>query len=278
MRWQQGRRSTRVSDRRGVKAGGIGIIGIIVVLAGWYFGIDPNTLMSVVDTGQQVVGKQSAGKTPRKDDETAQFISVVFASTQDAWKQIFHQMNIPYNPADLVIFDGNVKSACGITSMAVGPFYCPRDRTVYLAPAFIHELNKLGARGDFAFAYVIAHEMGHHAQNLLGTLDKTHRAMAQSDRKTANAISVATELQADCYAGIWAHHLESVSNIRLEPGDLNEGLSAAASVGDDHIMQQAGRSVHPEQFTHGSAKQRQYWLERGIESGNPAECNTFSRS
>lgn len=274
MQWRDGRSSNRVTDRRGrgKKAGGIGIIGILIVLVGWYFGVDPSTMM-------RVVGADSApthsGSPPDKNDETAQFISVIFASTQDVWQRRFAQANRQYQPASLVIFDGNVRSGCGITSEATGPFYCPADHNVYLPPSFISELSRLGGKGDFAFAYVIAHEVGHHVQNLLGTLPKAHQAMAGQDKRNANRISIAIELQADCYAGIWAHDLEQVSNIRLEPGDLEEGLKAASAVGDDHILADAGHHVHPEQFTHGSAAQRRQWLNTGIQQGSVNACNTF---
>ncbi|MBV7434375.1 neutral zinc metallopeptidase [Cardiobacteriaceae bacterium TAE3-ERU3] len=279
MQWKGGRRSNRVSDRRGrgVKAGGIGFVGILIILAGWYFGIDPRTMMAVVDGGSSIISSGStSGTQPDKNDETAQFMSVIFASNQDVWQRRFEQSGQRYQPASLVIFDGNVQSACGVTSEATGPFYCPGDHNVYVPPSFINELKRLGGSGDFAFAYVIAHEVGHHVQNLLGTLPKAHEAMRGRDKAAANQISVAIELQADCYAGIWAHDLEQVSNIRLEAGDLNEGLEAASAVGDDHILADAGRHVHPEQFTHGSAAQRRKWLTRGIERGSVDACNTFN--
>ncbi|UJF25398.1 neutral zinc metallopeptidase [Suttonella sp. R2A3] len=281
MRWKQGRRSGRVSDRRGKGAavGGIGLTGIIIVLVGWFMGVDPRMMLGLVDAGSSMLGGSSSttDKPPAEDDEIAQFISVVFASNQDVWDKQLARYGERYQQASAVIFDGNVQTACGINSQAVGPFYCPGDKTVYLPPSFINDLRRLGGAGDFAFAYVIAHEVGHHVQNLLQTLPQAHQAMRGRSKSEANAISVALELQADCYAGIWANHVERTSDIQLEAGDLQEGLRAAAAVGDDSIMQDAGRSVHPESFTHGSAEQRQYWLNQGIRYGSIERCDTFSQ-
>lgn len=285
MRWKQGRRSSRIEDRRGakgVKAGGIGIFGIIVVLIGWFMGVDPRTMMKVVETGGALTGGQSTQVrtgTPDQSDEVADFTSVILASTEDAWQHQFAQIGKRYQPTTLVAYDNRVQSACGISSSAVGPFYCPGDKKIYIDFSFLEQMKRMGARGDFAYAYVIAHEVGHHVQNLLGTLPKAHRMMHQSDKTTANQISVRVELQADCYAGMWAHHIRqgNVRGVALERGDLQEGMNAAQAVGDDTISASAGRTIHPENFTHGTAQQRQQWLQRGIQYGDFQQCDTFSR-
>ncbi|PIE82558.1 MAG: flagellar biosynthesis protein FlgM [Cardiobacteriales bacterium] len=282
MRWQKGRRSHRIEDRRGMKAtGGIGIIGIIIVLLGWFMGINPATLMQFVETSGDMTGNHATSEKtgiPNPADEVADFTSVILASSEDAWQAKFNEHGLKYRPTTLVTFDNRVRSACGITSSATGPFYCPSDEKIYIDFNFINQMQRMGAQGDFAFAYVIAHEVGHHVQNQLGTLPQAYKIMQSTSQENANKISVLIELQADCYAGIWANYIANghIQGVSLEQGDLQEGMRAAQAVGDDTISASAGRSVHPENFTHGSASARQQWLQRGITYGSLEQCDTFA--
>jgi len=203
-------------------------------------------------------------------------LSAVLASTEDVWKPVFKQHGKTYHNPTLVLFSGQVQSACGVSSSATGPFYCSADQKLYIDPSFYREMQKMGASGDFAFAYVVAHEVGHHVQNLLGTLGQAHRYMRQVSKTEANQISVRIELQADCYAGIWGNKLEKYSKIRLEDGDIREGLKAAEAVGDDTLMQRAGSRVNPANFTHGSAADRMRWLNTGLQYGEINRCSTFN--
>ena len=209
--------------------------------------------------------------------EASEFVSVVLADTEDTWSTIFSSEGARYQVPKLVLYSGAIQSACGFGSAAAGPFYCPGDRKVYLDLSFLNQLERMGASGDFAVAYVIAHEVGHHIQNQQGTLGKAQRAQRSLGKRDANAFQVLVELQADCYAGVWAHHAHKQRQI-LEQGDIEEGLQAAASVGDDRLQQAAGRRVHPESFTHGSSKQRAYWFRRGLETGSMRACDTFSQA
>lgn len=284
MRWEGGRRSDNVEDRRGmpvgrgVAGGGIGVV--VIALIAMFFGIDP-----------RVVLQQGAGMTEPPVAETRRapvqadpaeermkdFVSVVLADTEDTWTEIFARGKTQYEAPKLVLFTGAVGSACGTGQAAMGPFYCPGDRKVYIDLSFYRDLSqKLGAPGDFAQAYVIAHEVGHHIQNLLGIADKVHAARQKSDEVRANALSVRMELQADCFAGIWAHHANRSRQI-LEAGDIEEGLNAAAAIGDDRLQKRAQGQVLPESFTHGTSAQRVEWFRRGIESGSPKKCDTFAR-
>ncbi len=289
MRWKQGRRSTNVEDLRGTKGrrrptrrgGGAklgGGLGIVVLLIGMFLGVDLSGLMG--SPGGQVGVPQmqapigSAGATIRNDDEAANFISTVLADTEDVWNKLFRQAGQRYAEPKLRLFSDGVRSACGYTSSAAGPFYCPGDSIVYIDLSFFRELQRMGAPGDFAQAYVIAHEVGHHIQNQLGVSMAVQRQQRVLPKAQANALSVRTELQADCYAGVWAHHAHKDRNI-LEPGDLEEGMNAAAQIGDDALMRNAGRRIHPDAFTHGSSQQRQQWLYRGLETGDPQACDTF---
>ena len=276
MRWQSGRRSSNIRDRRGssaAKAGGIGIGSIVIVLIGWFLGIDPSVMLGFVDsTTPQAPANQSAGSAPQ--DEIGDFISVMLASNEDVWQTQFKRYNLPYRTPTLEIFTSATRSACGAASSASGPFYCPGDETIYIDPSFINDMKRMGAPGDFAFAYVIAHEYGHHISHLTGTLTEAHRAMQRTDKTRANQISVRLELQADCYAGIWAANLEN-HNIDIEAGDIEEALKAARAVGDDRIMADAGQSVRPENFTHGSSEQRMQWFQTGLKNGDMNACNTF---
>ncbi|MFK7993003.1 MAG: neutral zinc metallopeptidase [Granulosicoccus sp.] len=285
MRWRQGRRSSNVEDRRGMGAGrrmpgGGGLklgggAGIIVLLIGMFLGVDLSGLMGTSNNSSRSLPQLSPGGTQtRSNDEATDFVKVMLAYNEDVWTKLFAQSNQQYRPPKLVIFDGGVNSACGYTSSAAGPFYCPGDYQVYIDLNFFRELQKMGAGGDFAQAYVLAHEVGHHVQNLLGVsmaVQKRQRAVSKIE---ANRLSVLTELQADCYAGVWAHHAHKDSQL-LEPGDLEEGMNAAARIGDDALMSRAGASIRPEAFTHGSSKQRQEWLYRGLESGDPQQCDSF---
>ncbi|WP_160154302.1 neutral zinc metallopeptidase [Microbulbifer sp. ALW1] len=297
MRWRQGRRSSNVEDRRGEPSpgggGGLGGLGNLLALAplllrskrGWlillalgalyYFGGNLFSGMQSTESPSLGPDSQTAPGTQGTDDEVAQFVSVVLADTEDTWGKLFQQAGGQYVAPKLVLYNDAVRSACGLSSAAVGPFYCPGDAKVYLDLNFLNELKKLGAPGDFAFAYVIAHEVGHHVQNQMGISAKVQQARMQADKVTANRLSVMLELQADCYAGVWAFYAHRDRNM-LEPGDIEEGLRAAAAVGDDHLQRRSGRAVSPDAFTHGSAEQRAYWFRQGFTTGDVNKCNTFA--
>ncbi len=296
MRWKQGRRSTNVEDLRGKRArrtptrrgggrGGArlgGGMGIIVLLIGLFLGVDVSSLLgggggSVGIPQLQSGGARSQGTAIRSDDEAANFISTVLADTEDVWNKLFAQSGQRYQEPKLRLFSDGVNSACGYTSSAAGPFYCPGDNNVYIDLSFFRELQRMGAAGDFAQAYVLAHEVGHHVQNQLGVSMAVQRQQRRLPKAQANALSVRTELQADCYAGVWAHHAHKDRQV-LELGDLEEGMNAASKIGDDALMASAGRRIHPDAFTHGSSEQRQQWLYRGLETGDPQACNTFAGS
>ena len=280
-----GRRvSTNVDDRRGrggaVGAiGGLGIGGLIIVgLLTWLLGGDPTTVIQ--EAGQVLSNGQLAqGYTPTpEEEELATFSKQILAGTEDVWTAIFEANGLTYQPPKLVLFSGAVQSGCGGATAQSGPFYCSADQCVYLDLSFFTSMKKqIGADGDFAYAYVIAHEVGHHVQNLLGTLGKAHQQMARykANSKEYNQISVRLELQADFYAGVWAHHDNEMFG-SLEPGDVDEGLAVAAKIGDDYLQQQAyGRTV-PDSFNHGTSAQRSKWLKKGITTGDPAQGDTFS--
>ena len=277
MEWQNNRRSSNVEDRRGGGAlvgGGIGLGGLLIVLIGWAFGIDPGTMLGFVEGSG--IGQSQSSTGSGKDDEAKRFLGAVLASTEDVWQPIFRQYGKSYREPTLVLFEGQVQSACGISSSATGPFYCSADQKLYIDPAFYREMQKMGASGEFAFAYVVAHEVGHHVQNLLGTLGQAHTQMRRSNKATANQISVRIELQADCYAGIWGNKLEKYSKIRINEADIRNGLKAAEAVGDDTLMQRAGQRVNPANFTHGSSADRMKWLNIGLQYGEISRCNTFN--
>ena len=279
MKWQGGRRSSNVEDRRG-KSGGRGVklgggVTIIVLVIGLFLGADPLQMLNMlgnIESGS--TGSQTSQPVP-KNDEQAQFVSVVLADTEDVWQKLFIDGGEKYREPGLVLFSGAVRSACGMQSSATGPFYCPGDNKVYIDLAFYRQLAQMGGAGDFARAYVIGHEVGHHVQNLLGTSAQVQQLQRTSSKAKANALSVMLELQADCYAGVWAHHAEKDRNL-LEEGDVEEGLAAAAAIGDDALQKGAGRSVRPESFTHGTSAQRVKWLKRGLRSGRADQCNTFA--
>jgi predicted metalloprotease len=250
---------------------------ILLLLASLFFGKDLLTGFSGGGAGglTQLSPPQAQTGAVRSDDEASQFISSVLADTEDVWNKLFQQAGQRYQVPTLVLFNDGVKSACGFTSSAAGPFYCPGDSKVYIDLGFFRELQRMQAGGDFAQAYVLAHEVGHHVQNLLGVSMEVQRRQRQLPKVQANQLSVRTELQADCYAGVWAHHAHKDRQL-LEPGDLEEGMNAAAKIGDDALMRSAGRRAHPESFTHGSSQQRQTWLYRGLETGDPQSCDTFN--
>src|SRR5262245_20188438 len=279
MRWQMGRRSGNVEDGRGmgvplgVAGGGIGTI--VLIIAALFFGFDPSIFLQGGDPGSQVA---TAPDTPRSkaDDDLRDFVSVVLADTEDVWRDVFRRGNRGYRDPTLVLFSGSVQSACGMAGAAVGPFYCPADHKVYLDLSFFRDLrDRFGAPGDFAQAYVIAHEIGHHVQALLGISERVRNARRTGDRAKANALSVRMELQADCLAGVWAHHADKSRHI-LEEGDLEEALGAATAIGDDRLQRQAQGHVVPESFTHGSSAQRVRWFKRGFEAGEVRQCDTFA--
>ena len=280
MRWKAGRRSSNVEDRRGrriagrtVFKGGVGTIVLTLALA-YFLGIDPQVLLQM----QQGLGPPEVVEdyqpTPQ-EAQLADFVSVVLADTEDTWQEIFRQSGRTYEEPVLVLFSGSVKSACGMASAALGPFYCPADRRVYIDLAFFEDLRQRhGAPGDFAQAYVIAHEVGHHVQNLLGISDRVRSAQQGLGKMETNALSVQQELQADCFAGLWGYHADRSRQV-LEQGDIEEALNAATAIGDDRLQKQAQGYVVPESFTHGTSRQRVAWFRRGIESGDFARCDTF---
>jgi len=283
MRWQSGRRSGNVEDRRGMRpgmriGGGIGLGGLLLVLLLSYVtGTDPLQLLGELPQVEQEAGGPADGIAPPADDSQANMVSVVLADTEDVWSGVFADAGLRYQPPRLVLFSDQVQSACGFQSAAVGPFYCPGDQRVYIDLTFYRELDqRFGAPGDFAQAYVIAHEVGHHVQNLLGVSARVDELRRGASETQANALSVRLELQADCFAGIWAYHSqEQATNIQLERGDIEEGLNAAAAIGDDRIQRQTRGHVVPESFTHGSSAERVQWFRTGLESGDIRRCDTF---
>lgn len=289
MRWEGGRQSDNVEDRRGGGGGGggglpvggrsIGLGTIIMALAAWYFfGVDPTAILNqgVVEAPTQAPPQQQSGAAGGADDEMGRFVSVVLGDTEDTWKTLFRQAGKEYREPRLVLYSGATRSACGVGQAAMGPFYCPADEKVYLDLAFFRELQqRFRAPGDFAQAYVIAHEIGHHVQHQLGISEKVEAAQRRGGQAQANALSIRLELQADCLAGVWAHHANQARNI-LEQGDIEEALTAAAAIGDDRLQKQAQGYAVPDSFTHGSSEQRVRWFRRGIQSGSFRECDTFS--
>jgi uncharacterized protein len=285
VRWQLGRRSSNVEDQRGMSMGGrgfqLGGCGIVlVILFALITKQNPLTLLGQImqqqpSTQVQQPTDPSNPQAAQQNDEQKDFVSSVLGETEDIWGQVFSSINRSYDPPKLVLFTDGVQSACGMSSAAVGPFYCPMDSKVYIDLTFFNELSqRFGAPGDFARAYVIAHEVGHHVQNLLGTSTQVHDLQERGSQEQANALSVRLELQADCYAGVWGYYEDQKRKL-LEPGDMEEGLGAAAAVGDDMIQRQAGRAVSPESWTHGSSEMRQRWFTKGFQSGRIDNCNTF---
>ncbi len=279
MRWKSGRRSSNVEDRRGRSASigrGVKIGGgtaIIALLLSLLLGQDPTGILQQMAEGNQTA--QMPAQASAGEDEAADFVSVILGDTEDTWNSIFASSGSRYITPTLVLYSDAVQSACGYNTAATGPFYCPGDQKVYLDLGFLSELQRFGAHGDFAVAYVIAHEIGHHIQIIVGTERQVRQMQQRVSRSQANQLSVAMELQADCYAGVWAHHAHKQRNI-LESGDVEEGLNAAAAVGDDRMQRMAGRPVQPEAFTHGSSQQRAHWFRTGLQTGDTDSCDTFS--
>jgi predicted metalloprotease len=280
MRWNLSRRSTNIEDRRGMRigarSGGIGCLGLVVVIVLAYItGQNPLELLQQVDSNVPATSTPGPGSAPTGYDRERDFVSAVLGDTEVTWQQIFAAEGRQYQPPTLVLFNDAVPSACGFNSAAVGPFYCPPDQRVYLDLGFFQQLSsRFGAPGDFAQAYVIAHEVGHHVQNLLGIAEQVHRQRSQLGEAEANALSVLQELQADCFAGVWGHHARTQRNL-LEEGDIEEGLRAAEAIGDDLLQKRSQGYVNPESFTHGTSEQRMQWFRRGLESGRIEPCNTF---
>ncbi len=279
MRMEDMRRSDNVEDRRGMKVGrtgaGLGVGTIVLLIAGYFLGVSPATLLGLVGDGQLAApAQQQPAVVGKPADAQGDFAAAVLGETEDVWGRYFAATGQGYTPPTMVLFSAEVASACGTASAAAGPFYCPGDQKLYLDLDFFNQLaTEFGAPGQFARAYVIAHEVGHHIQTLLGITDKVERLRArQGGGEGANSIQVAVELQADCLAGVWAMLDQRV----IEPGELQQALQAAASVGDDTLQRRMQGRVVPETFTHGSAEQRQRWFERGFASGRIDECNTYA--
>lgn len=292
MKWENNRQSDNIEDRRstpggggGRRGGGRGIgLGTIAValVAGWIFGINPMTILGFLGgAGDQMPTQtQSApattGSTGKPTDEMGQFVAAVLGGTEDAWGDLFRQSGGQYQPPKLVMFRGATQTACGQGQSAMGPFYCPADRKVYIDLGFYETLKRqLGAPGDFAQAYVVAHEVGHHVQNLMGVTGKVDGMRGRISEREQNALSVRLELQADCFAGIWAHH-NNKSKAILEAGDIEEAMTAAAAIGDDALQRKSQGMVVPDSFTHGTSDQRQRWFYKGLETGSVEACDTFN--
>ncbi|BAP57834.1 neutral zinc metallopeptidase [Thioploca ingrica] len=281
MRWENGRRSENVEDRRGkgvspTFAGG-GLGAIVIVLIAMYFGIDPTIILQQMGVGNSNTESSRHEPVTFSPEENAlvDFVSVVLGDTEDTWQALFKSADHTYQNPVLVLFSGAVQSACGFAQAAVGPFYCPADHKVYIDLSFYRDLKeRYQAPGDFAQAYVIAHEIGHHVQNLLGISEKMHQQQQGLNQVEANKLSVRLELQADCLAGVWAHHANKMRQL-LESGDIEEALNAASSIGDDRLQKQAQGHITPESFTHGTSAQRMRWFKAGFDSGRLANCNTF---
>ncbi|ANM31769.1 hypothetical protein ABI59_22720 [Acidobacteria bacterium Mor1] len=290
MRWRGRRTSSNVEDRRGMRGGGgmrmggrpagVGCGGLVIaLLAAYFLGVDPAAVLQIVsglEQGGQVAAPQREVSTSTPNDELGQFAATVLADTEDTWNRVFAERGRRYQEPRLVLFSGAVASACGYNSAAVGPFYCPADSKVYLDLSFFDQLERrFGAPGDFAQAYVIAHEVGHHIQNQLGISEHVHRQRQMVSKAQGNQLSVKQELQADCLAGVWAYHAQRDRNL-LEPGDLEEGLRAASAIGDDTLQKKAQGYTVPESWTHGSSEQRMTWFARGFQSGDIDVCDTFN--
>ena len=283
MRWKTGRRSRNIEDirhssgRSGLrlpigKKGGLS--SIVIILVAMYFGVDPALFLG--GTGDSSVTSAPSRPPSAEENQLADFVSVVLADTEDTWQQLFRNSGAAYKEPVLVLFRGEVRSACGRATASVGPFYCPANQKVYIDLSFYEDLKRRhNAPGDFAQAYVIAHEVGHHVQNLIGVSTKVHQARSKMSQVEGNKLSVKQELQADCFAGIWAHHANRSRQV-LETGDIEEALNAASAIGDDTLQKQATGYVRPESFTHGSAEQRVAWFSKGLKTGSVDDCNIFA--
>lgn len=286
MKWERARQSQNVEDRRGrgpVKAGGVGIGAILIALiGGWIFGIDPSQILGVIGGMQGTQQTQAPAPTPeeeaaRANDPRRQFVASILGETEDVWGTIFQQAGKQYPAPTLVLYENAVSSACGQASSAVGPFYCPGDQQVYIDLSFFREMQRrLGGGGDFAEAYVIAHEVGHHIQTLTGVSQRVNDARRRRENVEGdNGLLVRQELQADCYAGVWAHHAQA-RHAWLEEGDIEEAMNTASAIGDDALQKQSGGRVVPDAFTHGTAQQRVRWFTQGFRSGQIGACDTFA--
>ncbi len=282
MRLDDERESNNVEDRRGSGGGfiggkSIGIGSVVLALVAMYFGVDPSVVLNMGQGLQQQAPVEA--KPIPKDDPMAKFVAKILASTEDTWGDIFQHSGKQYTAPKLVLFSGSTPTSCGTGQAAMGPFYCPNDQKVYIDLAFYQEMkDRFHAPGDFAQAYVIAHEIGHHVQNLLGISEKVQKAREQAKNDAeSNAYSVRLELQADCYAGVWANHANAKSQI-LEQGDVEEALTAASAIGDDALQKQAQGYAVPDSFTHGTSAQRTHWFNQGLNTGSPAKCDTFTSS
>lgn len=276
MRWRDERQSTNIEDRRGLSGGKIaigGLGGIVVLVIALLFGADPRQLLEQLP--EQGSGPQTSRSVNPQDEELKQFVAVVLAQTEDSWGEIFRQMGKTYRKPTLVLFTDEVESGCGVAGTAVGPFYCPRDEKLYIDLAFFRELRtRFRAPGDFAVAYVVAHEVGHHVQNLLGTMDRVDSARRRMSEEQANRVSVRLELQADFLAGVWAHYAQNRGIV--EPGDVEEALGAASAVGDDRLQREGQGYVVPDSFTHGTSEQRARWFRKGLDTGDLRAGDTFN--
>ena len=278
MRWAGGRRSRNIEDRRGIGVplgvgGGLGTV--VLLLLALFFGLDPGAIVGTDIPGANIPTQVPPASPPQSDSQ-ADFVSVVLADTEDTWAELFREMNREYIPPRLVLFRSAAQSACGLAGSAVGPFYCPADHRVYLDLDFFRELSeRFRAPGDFAQAYVIAHEVGHHVQALLGITERVAATQQRISRREANALSVRVELQADCLAGVWAYHANTSRGL-LEEGDVEEGLQAAAAIGDDRLQQRSQGRIAPDSFTHGTSEQRSRWFKRGFDTGRSSRCDTFA--
>ncbi len=273
--------SSNVEDRRGSSGGGLGRGGIgigtivIAIAASYFFGIDPSVILGLMSDAPSQSASQAPSRKPPANDEMARFVSKVLGSTEATWEQIFREGNSRYEQPKLVLFSGATPTACGTGQSAMGPFYCPEDQKVYIDLSFYQDLKtRFHAPGEFAQAYVIAHEVGHHVQNLLGISDTVHRARQGASTARSNALSVRMELQADCFAGVWGNRADAAKNI-IEPGEIKQALNAASAIGDDRLQQQSQGRIVPESFTHGTSEQRMRWFKRGLDTGDLRQCDTF---
>jgi uncharacterized protein len=282
MRWRNSKESSNVRDMRGRSTGGgggggmkFGLGGIVVLAIAYFAGVDPRLLMGLLGGGGAQPQPDATADAPAPTDEAGQFVRHVLGDTEETWSAIFSQAGREYPQPQLIIFSQGINTGCGSASSAAGPFYCPPDQMVYIDLAFFRQLEtEFAAQGDFAKAYVIAHEVGHHVQTVLGTSEKVRAAQQRASEAEVNALSVKLELQADCYSGIWAHHADQSRQL-VEAGDIDEALNAASAVGDDTIQKRVQGHVNQESFTHGSGAERQQWFRRGYASGNVQDCNTF---
>lgn len=282
MKWQSGRRGGNIEDRRGMSGGqkltlgGIG--GVVVLIIGFLLGGDPGQLLTQMQQGGGITTAEGTYQSTPEEDRLLDFADVVLASTDDIWTNIFKESGKAYPKPGMVIYtEGTATEGCGYGQSHFGPFYCPGDNKIYLDLGFNRELTqKYGAKGEFALAYVIAHEVGHHIQNVLGVLEQTNAMRAKMNERDYNKISVMTELQADFYAGVWAHYVNSMTDIEISYDDIVDGMRAAAAVGDDHLQEQAYGHSNPESFTHGTSEQRAYWFKKGYDTGDVNAGNTFN--